>query len=290
MTTYKLSKNGSLERPRGVSKEQFISASYGEIFDYEPNDSRYDIYYFSGSTDYASEDYRKLKALKNTINYYSGFSDSLKFINYENTPVCMLALNSYYLGSGLQPGSVELNIYLSGSYLDRATDRRENGVLSSSLKGDVGIVLYREGFILLNNTSSLYGDIKWTNFLSTSNLQTNLRHEIKYNYNNNIETNTIFIAAEKNELNHSNNTTYIKSGSYTYNTSNNLFQENPKLEIKNTVQSPFVSGTANFEKETYITKIGMYDKDKKLIGVASLSNPVRKTENREFIFKLKLDI
>ena len=30
--------------------------------------------------------------------------------------------------------------------------------------------------------------------------------------------------------------------------------------------------------------------NKKLIGIGSLANPVRKTENREFLFKLKLDI
>jgi len=67
------------------------------------------------------------------------------------------------------------------------------------------------------------------------------------------------------------------------------FIENDKIEIKNTVQSPFTSGSANFEKETYITKIGLYDKENNLIGIASLANPVRKTENREYTFKLKID-
>ena len=44
----------------------------------------------------------------------------------------------------------------------------------------------------------------------------------------------------------------------------------------------------NFEKQTFITRIGLYDKDKKLIAVGSLANPVRKTENREFTIKLKI--
>mgnify|MGYP003338390764 CR=1 FL=1 len=51
-----------------------------------------------------------------------------------------------------------------------------------------------------------------------------------------------------------------------------------------------MSGSAPFEKETYISRIGLYDKDRKIIGYATLANPVKKTENREFIFKLKIDI
>ena len=41
---------------------------------------------------------------------------------------------------------------------------------------------------------------------------------------------------------------------------------------------------------TYISKIAIYDEKKNVIGVAKLANPVRKTANREFTFKLKLDI
>ena len=44
------------------------------------------------------------------------------------------------------------------------------------------------------------------------------------------------------------------------------------------------------QKETYISKIALYDNDKNLIGFAKLATPVRKTEDRQFIFKLKLDL
>ena len=54
--------------------------------------------------------------------------------------------------------------------------------------------------------------------------------------------------------------------------------------------SQFSGSEANFEKITYISKIGIYDKDRNLIGIAKLATPVKKTENREFTFKLKLDI
>ena len=44
------------------------------------------------------------------------------------------------------------------------------------------------------------------------------------------------------------------------------------------------------QKETYINKIVIYDENKIPIAVANLATPVRKTEDRDFLFKLKLDI
>jgi hypothetical protein len=40
----------------------------------------------------------------------------------------------------------------------------------------------------------------------------------------------------------------------------------------------------------YISRVGLYDENKNLIGVATLSNPVRKEEAQDLTFKLKLDI
>jgi hypothetical protein len=48
--------------------------------------------------------------------------------------------------------------------------------------------------------------------------------------------------------------------------------------------------TGSFRKETYISKIGIYDDQKNLIGIAKMATPVRKRENDQFTFKLKLDI
>jgi len=299
MTKYKFYKDGSLERPKNISKEQFISASYGDEFDLQLTDSRISRYYFTGSSAYNSEDYKKIKSLKNVINYYSGLHDLYNFNNYIYEPVCFLGVNSQYLGSGINRGSVRLNVYVSGALVDYAQDFKENGILSSSKNGEIGIVLYREGIFLLNNTSSLSNEdffiegetqkAKWSNFLGTSN-SSYLNYETQFSCNESVETNSFLITINKNELNHSNNLTYLQSGSYSYTTGSNIFLENPKLTIKNVVESPFVSGTANFEKETYITKIALYDNDKKLLAVASLANPLRKTENREFLIKLRLDI
>ena len=53
--------------------------------------------------------------------------------------------------------------------------------------------------------------------------------------------------------------------------------------------SKFHNQTGSFEKQTYISQIGIYDENNNLIAIAKLANPVRKTESRDLTFKLKLD-
>ena len=104
---------------------------------------------------------------------------------------------------------------------------------------------------------------------------------------------TMFAHAPKGQLNYSNNPTYLKYSAtatdYNALTSSISYRE-PDLSTVNIVSSSFNSPTASFAKETYISKIGLYDKDKNLIGVTTVAKPVKKTEDREFTFKLKLDI
>ena len=66
--------------------------------------------------------------------------------------------------------------------------------------------------------------------------------------------------------------------------------ENANLGIKNTAYSDYNDPTGSFKKITYITQIGIYDAQKNLIGIAKLATPVKKPEDRDFTFKLKLDI
>jgi len=108
------------------------------------------------------------------------------------------------------------------------------------------------------------------------------------------ETITMLAHAKKAELNHSNNPTYV---SYESNklrqipiTSSTHFTEPKEVAIKNTVYSPYADPTGSFEKHTYISRIGIYDENKNLIAIANLATPIKKTEERDFTFKLKLDI
>ena len=115
---------------------------------------------------------------------------------------------------------------------------------------------------------------------------------------------TMLAHAERGRLNHSNNPTYIDgnvtgseydsiifSGSSMLTDTGSLFyHQHNKISIKNIVSSSYNCHTASFKKETYISKIGIYDENKNLLGVAKVATPVKKTEERDYTFKLKLDI
>ncbi len=107
-----------------------------------------------------------------------------------------------------------------------------------------------------------------------------------------IPTMTMLAHAPKGELNHSNNPTYIDKTSVDGATTlvGGSYIENAKQTIKNMVKSPYADPTGSFSKETYISKIGIYDEENNLIAIAKLATPVRKTEDREFTFKIKMDI
>jgi ribosomal protein L24 len=72
--------------------------------------------------------------------------------------------------------------------------------------------------------------------------------------------------------------------------SSNVYIENDAMTIKNTVSSSHSGHSASFERQVYISKVALYDDDKKLIGVASMSSPVLKKEAQSLSFKLKLDL
>ncbi len=310
MSKYIFSKTSKLLRPKHIDTDTFVSASYGEVFaDYEPIDRPARIYHFSGSSAYLSQEYLYVRSLKNIINYYKSQDSIFNYDNLINKPLTLIAFNSVHYGSGIEKGSVEFKYYLSGSKIAEASDYREDGVIYSGSAENtgsntpIGFVLYKEGFIILNNTSSLYNiqadysssytgqftdNPRW--IYSSISSSASLVGTIDYNISSDLTSYLTFVHANKYELNHSNNLTYLESGSYSYMTSSNSFVENDKIKIKNINKSTFVSGSSTQDKEVFITRIGLYDKEKKLLGIASLANPVRKTENREFIFKLKIDI
>ena len=72
--------------------------------------------------------------------------------------------------------------------------------------------------------------------------------------------------------------------------SSTFYAENEQVKVKNIVKSVYNNYTASFQRETYISEIGIYDKDRNLIAIAKTANPIKKTEDRALTFKLKLDI
>ena len=62
------------------------------------------------------------------------------------------------------------------------------------------------------------------------------------------------------------------------------------LKTFNATDTELVDYVPEQVKETYISKVAIYDEKKNLIGIAKLANPVRKTPDRSYLFKLKLDL
>jgi len=104
----------------------------------------------------------------------------------------------------------------------------------------------------------------------------------------------MFAHAPAGELNASQNPTWISSSEVLWRdntaSTSGSFIEPPNLKIKNTIDSEYCNFDARFEKQVFISKVGIFDKNKNLIGVAKLANPVRKKESDSYTFKLKLDM
>ena len=108
-----------------------------------------------------------------------------------------------------------------------------------------------------------------------------------------IPTVTMLAHANRGELNYSNNPTYIEyqvnTASYNPITASYLYSER-EMTITNINSASYADPTGSLKKTTYITKVGIYDDKKRLIGIASVARPVKKTEERDLTFKLKMDI
>ena len=273
--------------------------------------------------------YRHFYALKNRLDSYGYMSQhyvvssSLGWNKSEQT-INMISIPSIFYGSRIQEGSVSLRYYVSGTLQAELRDAKENGELiqysgtmSSANDGDVaGVVLYNEGIILLTGSWEINdqelplidgasgGDVvtsKWIYFGFGANdvavpasRDANIASasfEILFNGQTETQVQTMFAHARRGEVNYSNNPTFLQYGQdQLFTTSSMVYEENPNRKIKNTVSSSFATFDAPFKRQVYISRVGIYDKDKNLIGVATLADPILKEEGDDYTFKLKLDI
>jgi hypothetical protein len=313
-------KGSSLESFKSVSPNDFAFFQYGEEIAKELpyTSSLYFDYYPQNSL---PTNRKRIFALKNTLNSYTYLSQHYGFNtelgNKATQTVNLVSIPSIYYGSSIQKGTVELSYYVSGVLIAKLEDKNKNGELIQTtgtlgLNNVAGVVLYNEGFILLTGSWKLDNDFqetllytptasvdyaRWTNWGAGAHQKPNYTVTASYDLNfegvNYINTITLMAHAEKGELNHSNNPTYIKAGQPRINQpiiADNGYSEFAYNEIKNTVKYPYENYTGSLEKHTYISKIGLYDENMNLIGIAKLAKPVKKTENRDFTFKLKIDI
>ena len=250
-----------------------------------------------------------------------GWSSGDPIINLENKNTNLIMIPSVFYGSSIKKGSVNLRFYYRGELIGHLVDRNKNGELiqvapeGSTGSGSVaGVALYNEGVLVLtgswdlDSTSGGFGGSgnrpNWTYFAQGANDGLNAAagdfgsnqfnspysYQIDYSGSNQVQTLTMLAHAKYGELNHSNNPTFLSSSNVDYIISGSYkYAETPKT-IKNVVKSQFTDEEPDFEKTVYITKVGIYDEHRNLIGIAKLANPVRKTVGHQYTFKLKLDI
>ena len=315
-------KDGSLTSFQTITATEFSTDfAYGDVMTGSyPLSSSISIEQYYNPAD-ACPDRAHVNALRNTLNYYKylsphyAFSSSLG--NKGSQSLTLVSIPSIFFGSSMKKGEVNLKFYLSGTLIGELQDERQNGELiqvgpsGSNGSGSVaGVALYNEGFCLLTgawdlhsthtenyNTSCSPGVLNplspsWMLWGSMADDIPSSSFGFTFKGTNKVPVVTMLAHAPRGELNNSNNPTFIASGQdgkLVPMTSSQIYRESDTIEIKNTVSSSFPDPTGSFAKQTFISKIALYDENKNLIGFAKLAKPVKKTENREFTFKMKLD-
>ena len=246
------------------------------------------------------------------------------------TDVCLIDVPSIFYGSSIKKGSVRLKFFISGTLVGELHDERKNGELiqvspiaSQRSGGVAGVALYNEGILILTGAYDLsrkYTGVTrhvedynndgsneaaaWIWFASSISASNPIvgpatpstpssSYQLDFQGVNPIPTLTMFAHARKGMLNHSNNPTYIKYDQYrtgSITSGSGHYREPKNLLVKNMVSSSYSDPTGSFEKTTYISKIGIYDKNKNLIAIAKMATPVKKTTDRDLTFKLKMDL
>ncbi len=287
-----------------------------------------DISEANGSFKKVADNKKHILALRNTFDQYINLSKHYAFnsssietsISWDKglQEMSLVEIPSIFYGSSIKKGSVSLKYYITGALAAELRDVKQNGELiqvsgtaghSTSFNNEVaGVILYNEGFLALTGAWTIngnhtdryvgtdYSNPKWLHFgagaedgMSTANLTASL-FEINFEGVNYVPTITMMAHAPKGEMNNSTNPTFVRSGqNKSPSTSSFHFNEYNEVEIKRLEHSPFPDPSGSFVKQTYISKVGIYDKDKNLIGIAKMASPVRKTEEREYTFKMKMD-
>ena len=273
----------------------------------------------------------KYVSLRNKLNLYELRSEYYKvsgtFGNKDANPINLISIPSIFYGTRIQPGTVSLKWYFTGSLIGELQDINQNGALvqvgpkGSPGSGSVaGVALYDEGFLLLTGSWSLINTAipmtsgststsrpSWLYYSagsndnvtqnSTSGLGSNESDFVSASFGmtfkglTETQVLTMFAHARRGEANYSNNPTYIEHGqTKTFFTSSNVYEQTSRIKIKNTASSSYGDYNAAFKRQVYISKIGIYDENKNLIGVATLSNPILKEDGQDISFKLKLDV
>tara|TARA_B100001094_G_C18156849_1_gene786952 strand:- start:784 stop:2079 length:1296 start_codon:yes stop_codon:yes gene_type:complete len=250
------------------------------------------------------------------------YYENSKIINWDKSlqEASLIEIPSIFYGSSIKKGSVVLQFYLSGTLAAECRDIKRNGELiqvsgtydaKTNNNKVAGIVLYNEGFVYMTGSWNLNSNVvdkyvgadsynpSWKYFGAGANdgkargALTGSMFNLSFKGINYVPTVTMFAHMDKGEYNNSTNPTAKREGyplASTVITSSKRYEELNRATFHRMEHSEYADPTGSYSKQVYISKVGIYDSQKRLIGIAKLANPIRKTEDREYTFKLKLDM
>ncbi len=259
-------------------------------------------------------------SLTNRLDFYSIRSEHYKvsssFGNKNTQTLNLISVPSIFYGSQIKPGTLSLKLYATGTLVAELQDSRQNGELIQVTgsayameqgSGSVaGVALYDEGFLVITGAWDLNGDTynqagvsdnpKWIYYGAgaydgTSTTSTDLAYVLDFKGTTETQVMTLFANAKRGEVNYSNNPTYLQFGQDALQfTSSHVYEENNNKLIANINSSSYIDYSASFKRQVYISKVAVYDENKNLIGLATLSNPVLKNEDEDLSIKIKVDM
>ncbi len=262
----------------------------------------------------AAPNKKYIRALNNVVNSRDAFGQVFEYGNLGTKKVNMVCAPGIFYGSAIDKGSIELNYYITGTLVAQAKDSNKDGILVETLGpqsgSTAGVAIYEQGILLLTGSWDLSAGSHTDQYFSPApespswlSFGTGLpvvgeeinhstvvssSYSINFKGTNKNPTLTMFAFAEKGRHNFSTNPSFLTRGSNTSLAGTKTYTETLK-SVKNIAKSDFVNFEAPYKSITYISKVGIYDENENLIAVATLANPVKKTADRDYMIKMRLD-
>jgi hypothetical protein len=260
----------------------------------------------------------RISALRTALKNYEVLSPAYAYSsslgNKSTQELRLVSIPSIFYGSSVQKGSVSCKFYVSGTLVGELRDNLKNGELrqvSTSTNGTTetasgsvaGVVLYDQGFLILTgswplspHTEDYYGggaaNPRWMDFSTTGSSIPSSSFALNFSGTNYVPTLTMLAQAPLSTINYSNNPTAIQyqpGFAPTASSGSAAYIEYDKKPIKNIASGTWSDPEPDFSRVVYINYVGVYDEHRNLIGIAKMANPVRKRDQDDFTFKLKLD-
>ena len=261
---------------------------------------------------FAHSNKRYIRALKNYIEFGQGRSREFTYGDKGTSDVNLICIPSIFYGSGIKKDTLKLDYYVTGTLIARLEETSGNGELVQTYgpgSGSVaGILLREQGIAILTGSWSLEShqanffntgvtNPSWLSFgtgidevgtTTEAAIGPDHSYLVKCEGINKIPTLTMLAHADYDEMNYSNNPTFLSGGFITGSISSGSFNEE-SATAWNIKKSKYSGDIEDYEKVTYISKVGIYDEYKNLIAIATLASPIKKTEKLDYTIKLKMD-